>query len=117
MSRKWDAIRGSAEFYVTMAVCLVVIAVSGYFLLFGGDRNVIKSHFFQDIPQILRGRIRGGFADIGADLGGRAAEEAEAFFDGQFEDFEFGFMGFHAQGAASGVKRGFDGIAGANSFL
>ena len=37
MSRKWDAIRGSAEFYVTMAVCLVVIAVSGYFLLFGGE--------------------------------------------------------------------------------
>ena len=36
MSRKWDAIRGSAEFYVTMAVCLLVIAVSGYFLLFGG---------------------------------------------------------------------------------
>ena len=37
MSRKWDAIRGSAEFYVTMAVCLLVIAVSGYFLLFGGE--------------------------------------------------------------------------------
>lgn len=36
MSRKWDAIRGSAEFYITMAVCLVVIGVSGYFLLFGG---------------------------------------------------------------------------------
>ena len=37
MSKKWDAIRGSAEFYVTMAVCLLVIGVSGYFLLFGGD--------------------------------------------------------------------------------
>lgn len=36
MSRKWDAIRGSAEFYITMAVCLAVIGVSGYFLLFGG---------------------------------------------------------------------------------
>ena len=36
MSKKWDAIRGSAEFYITMAVCLVVIGVSGYFLLFGG---------------------------------------------------------------------------------
>lgn len=34
MSKKWDAIRGSAEFYITMAVCLVVIGVSGYFLLF-----------------------------------------------------------------------------------
>ena len=31
MSKKWDAIRGSAEFYVTMAVCLLVIGVSGYF--------------------------------------------------------------------------------------
>ena len=29
MSKKWDAIRGSAEFYVTMAVCLLVIGVSG----------------------------------------------------------------------------------------
>ena len=37
MSKKWDAIRGSAEFYVTIAVCLLVIGVSGYFLLFGGD--------------------------------------------------------------------------------
>lgn len=37
MSKKWDAIRGSAEFYITMAVCLVVIGVSGYFLLF--DRS------------------------------------------------------------------------------
>ena len=36
MSKKWDAIRGSAEFYITMAVCLVVIGVSGDFLLFGG---------------------------------------------------------------------------------
>ena len=36
MSKKWDAIRGSAEFYITMAVFLVVIGASGYFLLFGG---------------------------------------------------------------------------------
>ena len=37
MSKKWDAIRGSAEFYITMAVCLAVIGVSGYFLLFDGE--------------------------------------------------------------------------------
>lgn len=34
MKSKWDAIRGSAGFYVTMAVCLLVVGVSGYFLLF-----------------------------------------------------------------------------------
>ncbi len=39
MRKKWDAIRGSAEFYVTMAVCLVVIGVSGYLLLFDNPRQ------------------------------------------------------------------------------
>lgn len=34
MSKRWDAIRGSAGFYVTMAVCLLVIGVSSYYLLF-----------------------------------------------------------------------------------
>ena len=41
MSKQWDAIRGSAEFYITMAVCLVVIGVSGYFLLFDGSGEEI----------------------------------------------------------------------------
>lgn len=30
---KWDAIKGSAGFFATMAVCLLVIGVSGYYLL------------------------------------------------------------------------------------
>lgn len=34
MQNKWEAIRGSVGFYVTMAVCLLVVGVSGYFLLF-----------------------------------------------------------------------------------
>ena len=34
MENKWEAIRGSTGFYVTLAVCLLVVAVSGYFLLF-----------------------------------------------------------------------------------
>ena len=34
MSKRWDAIRGSAGFYITMAVCLLVIGVSSYYLLF-----------------------------------------------------------------------------------
>ena len=29
MRKKWDSIRGSAEFNVTMAVCLLVIGVIG----------------------------------------------------------------------------------------
>lgn len=33
MSKRWDAIRGSAGFYLTMAVCLLVIGVSSYYLL------------------------------------------------------------------------------------
>lgn len=35
-NRKWDALRGGIGFYVTMVVCLAVIGVSGYFLLFDG---------------------------------------------------------------------------------
>jgi murein DD-endopeptidase MepM/ murein hydrolase activator NlpD len=34
MSSKWEAFRGSAGFYGTMAVCLLVVGVGGYFLLF-----------------------------------------------------------------------------------
>jgi len=37
MNRKWDAIRGNIGFFVTMAVCLLVVAFCGYFLLFDGD--------------------------------------------------------------------------------
>ena len=32
-NKRWDAFRGSIGFYTTMAVCLVAIGVSGYFLL------------------------------------------------------------------------------------
>lgn len=34
MENKWRSILGGAGFYVTMAVCLLVIGASGYFLLF-----------------------------------------------------------------------------------
>ena len=33
MQNKWEAIRGSVGFYVTLAVCLLVAGISGYFLL------------------------------------------------------------------------------------
>lgn len=33
MHSKWEAIKGNAGFFITMAVCLVVIGVSGYYLL------------------------------------------------------------------------------------
>ena len=33
MHSKWKAIKGSAGFFITMAVCLVVIGISGYYLL------------------------------------------------------------------------------------
>jgi len=40
MKNKWDAFMGSAGFYVTMAVCLLVAGISGYFLLFDKDTSV-----------------------------------------------------------------------------
>lgn len=33
MHSKWEAIKGSAGFFITMAICLAVIGVSGYYLL------------------------------------------------------------------------------------
>lgn len=39
MENQWRSIWGSAGFYVTMAVCLLVIGVSGYFLLFDGKED------------------------------------------------------------------------------
>jgi murein DD-endopeptidase MepM/ murein hydrolase activator NlpD len=38
MSSQWETFRGSAGFYVTMAVCLLVVGVGGYYLLFD-DKN------------------------------------------------------------------------------
>jgi len=37
MHSKWDAIRGNAGFFITLTVCLLTIAVCGYFLLFDGE--------------------------------------------------------------------------------
>ena len=37
MQNKWEALRGSAGFYVTLAVCLLVAGISGYFLLVNRD--------------------------------------------------------------------------------
>ena len=34
MREKWDAFMGRSGFFVTMAICLVVAGISGYFLLF-----------------------------------------------------------------------------------
>ena len=37
MQNKWEALRGSIGFYVTLAVCLLVAGISGYFLLVDRD--------------------------------------------------------------------------------
>ena len=39
MKEKWDAFMGRAGFWVTMAVCLLVAGISGYFLLRDTDSN------------------------------------------------------------------------------
>lgn len=42
MENKWKSILGGAGFYVTMAVCLLVVGVSGYFLLFDGGEDTVE---------------------------------------------------------------------------
>lgn len=39
MQSKWDAIRGNAGFFITMAVCLLVIAICGYVFLFDEEQT------------------------------------------------------------------------------
>lgn len=38
---KWETIKGSAGFFVTMAVCLLVIGISGYYLLLDGNEEAL----------------------------------------------------------------------------
>lgn len=40
---KWEAIKGSAGFFVTMAVCLLVIGVSGYYLLLDREEEALPN--------------------------------------------------------------------------
>lgn len=42
MENQWRSILGSAGFYVTMAVCLLVVGVSGYFLLFDDKETPVQ---------------------------------------------------------------------------
>jgi murein DD-endopeptidase MepM/ murein hydrolase activator NlpD len=42
MREKWDAFMGRSGFFVTMAVCLVVAGISGYFLLFDREEKAPK---------------------------------------------------------------------------
>ena len=39
MKEKWDAFMGRFGFAVTMAICLLVVGISGYFLLFDRDKE------------------------------------------------------------------------------
>ena len=43
MHDKWDAIRGSAGFFITMAGCLLAVAICGYFLLAEDDSPPAKA--------------------------------------------------------------------------
>ncbi len=44
-NKKWEALRGSAGFYITLAVCLLVVGVSGWMLLSdrGGKPAVVEN--------------------------------------------------------------------------
>lgn len=42
MKEKWDAFMGRFGFAVTMAICLLVAGISGYFLLFDRDKEPVQ---------------------------------------------------------------------------
>lgn len=42
MENKWRSILGGAGFYVTLAVCLLVVGASGYFLLFDREKEPVE---------------------------------------------------------------------------
>ena len=52
MSKRWDAVRGSAGFYITMAVCLLVIGVSSYYLLFDQKKAAPAAEPATQIPPV-----------------------------------------------------------------
>ena len=50
-NKKWDAFMGSAGFYVTLAVCLLVVGVSGYFLLFDSNDAEPAAEETSQVPE------------------------------------------------------------------
>jgi hypothetical protein len=42
MREKWDAFMGRSGFFVTLAICLVVAGISGYFLLFDKEESPVQ---------------------------------------------------------------------------
>ena len=50
-NQKWEALRGSAGFYITLAVCLLVVGVSGWMLL--SDRGKEPAVVVEDpVPEV-----------------------------------------------------------------
>ena len=50
-NKKWEALRGSAGFYITLAVCLLVVGVSGWMLL--SDRGKEPAVVEEDpVPEV-----------------------------------------------------------------
>ena len=58
-NKKWEALRGSAGFYITLAVCLLVVGVSGWMLLSdrGKEPAVVGEDFVPEVsapaPQVM----------------------------------------------------------------
>ena len=50
-NKKWDAFMGSAGFYVTLAVCLLVVGVIGYFLLFDSKDTEPAAEETSQVPE------------------------------------------------------------------
>ena len=59
-NKKWEALRGSAGFYITLAVCLLVVGVSGWMLLSdrGKEPAVVEEDFVPEVsapaPQVMK---------------------------------------------------------------
>ena len=61
MREKWDAFMGRSGFFITMAVCLVVAGISGYFLL--TDR---EDHIPEETPA-MQAEVSAPVTDIPAE--------------------------------------------------
>ena len=59
-NKKWEALRGSAGFYITLAVCLLVVGVSGWMLLSdrGKEPAAVEEDFVPEVsapaPQVMK---------------------------------------------------------------
>ena len=76
MKEKWNDLMGGAGFYITMAVCLLVIGIGGYFLLFySGEPEPTAME--AELPHPVAATPVPEITDIPAENAAPSAEEPE----------------------------------------